>query len=154
MARRQYTKREKLTAIVAADMTTQEAAATATGIPRTTIRYWLNDPALAELRQKTREAMAEEVHVAAQVALSALVGNLMDGRMEPRDVTTAFGVLVDKAQLLSGHATERLETRDLTATMGDHERAQLRDAIERWLAETTEGSTGVDAAAVGAGVRE
>ena len=149
MAERQrYTRRQKVTAVLAADMTSAEAAAEATGIPRTTIGYWLDKPEFVALRHKARESLAEEMSVIARLAAQKLVEAVLAGRLEPRDLITALGVATDKMQLLTGQATDRLETRDITATLDDHERARLRDILDDALrsAETaTPVGPGVDA---------
>jgi hypothetical protein len=61
---RRYTKRQKVTAVLAADMTSVQAAAESTGIPRTTLIHWMDDPEMVELRQKTREQLAEAKYTA------------------------------------------------------------------------------------------
>lgn len=127
---RRYTKQQKATAVMAAEMVNAQAAAEQTGIPRTTIIHWLNDPELVALRQKTRESMAEDMKALAMVALDALMGAIRRGDLEGRDLIVALGVAIDKAQLLSGEATSRTETRDLTETLDDHERARLRDILD------------------------
>lgn len=145
-AGRRYTKQQKATAVMAAEMVNAQAAAEQTGIPRTTIIHWLNDPELVALRQKTRETMAEDMKALAMVALDALMGAIRRGELEGRDLIVALGVAIDKAQLLSGEATSRTETRDLTDTLDDHERARLRDILDDALRQAE------DAATPGAGV--
>lgn len=152
--RRRYTKRQKVTAVLAADMTSQEAAAEATGIPRTTIRYWLADPALAELRHNAREGMAEEVLVVARLGWGKLAEMMRDGKLDNDQLITTTGLATDKAQLLAGAATSRTETRDLTASLPDHERDALADAIDTWLAERTDAGVGEPAVDARAEVRE
>jgi hypothetical protein len=152
--RRRYTKREKVTAVLAADMTSQEAAAEATGIPRTTIRYWLSDPELAELRHNARAGMAEEALVVARLAWGKLAEAIRNGKLDAEQLLTAVGIATDKATLLSGGATSRHETRDLTANLDDHERDALADAIDAWLAGRTDTTVGEPAVGTGAEVRQ
>jgi hypothetical protein len=110
-------------------MTSAQAASEATGIPRRTIGYWMNDPDLAELRHNARDAMAEEVTVAARLALQRLVDAIRSGSLESRDYVLATGMLIDKSQLLTGMATARSETRDITGTISDAELdASIREA--------------------------
>ena len=130
-ARRRYTKAQKVTAIIAAEMTNAAAAAESQGIPERTVRTWMDDPAMAELRVKTREDLAAEAHIMAQLALAQIKTKLPD--YEPRDLNVLYGIMVDKAQLLSGNATERVET--LTSGMDDHEKAQLHEVLRRVIAE-------------------
>jgi hypothetical protein len=127
--RRRYTRRQKVTAVMAAEMTSTEAAAGSTGIPRTTIAYWMESPEFVAIRQKTREDLAEESKALAHKALGEIQRRLAE--FEPRDLTILYGVLTDKSQLLAGQATGRVETRELG--LDDHETEALRQAIDREL---------------------
>lgn len=129
--RRRYTKRQKVTAVIAAEMTTVAAAAEQAGIPERTVGYWFDSPDFADVRAKTREDLAAESMGMAHTVLGQIKKRLDE--FEPRDLSILYGILTDKGQLLSGGATSRAETRDLTEAMNDHEKTQLREAIEAWL---------------------
>ncbi len=124
--RPRYSKRQKATAVIAASLTSVAAAAEATGIPHQTIGRWRDDPEMREYVTKTRDALAEEMHALAALAVATIVTDVRAGRFEPRDLVTLMGVATEKSLLLSGDATSRTETRDLTGTISDPE---LRDAI-------------------------
>lgn len=151
---RHYTKRQKLVAVVAADMTTGLAASRATGVPRSTLQHWLDDPELARYRQNAREEVADEVRVVARLAWEKLGEAIRSGRMEPRDLVLASGMAMDKLLLLSGEATARTETRDLTGDLNDHERAQLRDILDAVLEEPAASGAGADPVGAGTEVRQ
>src|SRR5450631_665465 len=119
-ARRRYSRKTKASAVIAAEMSSVMAAAENLGIPRKTVEYWFDAPEFAELRQKTRKDMSEETAALAHRVLGVITGKL--GEYEPRDLNTLYGILVDKSQLLTGEATSRSETRDITDTLDDHER--------------------------------
>jgi hypothetical protein len=125
--KRRYTKRQKTTVVIAAEMSSVAAAAEASGIPESTLRQWVNSPAYAELRAKTREDLAEESSVLAHETLGHIRAKL--DQFEPRDLTILYGVLVEKGQLLAGGATGRIETRRLLDDFDDHE----TDAMREWL---------------------
>lgn len=110
--RRRYTKREKAQAVAAATLTSTEAAAESTGIPRTTIQYWMDQPEFVELRQKTREQVADEMWAGIQVGVREVVKGLT-GDAPLKDKATAVGILYDKHALLTGGATGRTESREL-----------------------------------------
>lgn len=119
---------ERIAAVAIAEVNGAEAASEATGIPRTTIAYWLDRPEFVELRQKTREEMRDGFRVIvhkAQERLEALVPI-----MEPRDLTILLGVATDKGLLLAGDATTRTETRTWTDDLNDTEKQRLRDWID------------------------
>lgn len=130
---RRYTKRQKAGAVTAAIASSVQAAADETGIPRNTIAYWMDSPEFVELRQKTREELGEESKALAHKALGEIQRRI--GEFEPKDLAVLYGILTDKAQLLSGGATERTEHRDITEGWDDHERSALKDAIAAELAK-------------------
>ena len=130
--RRRYTKAEKLEAVAQATVNGPEQAATATGIPRTTILYWLDQPEFVALRQKTRDEMRDGFKVLVHRAQEALMGRIAE--MEPRDLTILLGVATDKTLLMSGDATTRAETRDLSNELDDHERVALKRVLTDELA--------------------
>ena len=125
--RRRYTKAEKLNAVAQATVNGAEQAAESTGIPRTTILYWLDQPEFVALRQKTREEMRDGFKVLVHRAQERLT-TLVDS-MEPRDLTILLGVATDKTLLLSGDATSRTENRSLIDGLSDDEKRRLRGAI-------------------------
>lgn len=124
-----YTKRQKATAVIAAELTNPTAAAKATGIPHQTIRRWREDPEMREYVTKTRDVLAEEMQALAALAVATIVTDVRAGKFEPRDLVTLMGVATEKSLLLSGDATSRTETRDLTHTLPDADiRAAIREA--------------------------
>jgi hypothetical protein len=129
-ARRRYTRKEKAAAVAQATLSTVEAAAAATGIPRTTIDYWMDQPEFVELRYKTRDAVADEFWTSIQVGVKEVAKGLL-GDAPLRDKATAVGILYDKHALLTGSATSRTEARDITGTISDGELvAAVREAVE------------------------
>ena len=119
---------ERIAAVALAELNGAEAASEATGIPRTTIAYWLDLPEFVELRQKTREEMRDGFRVIvhkAQERLTELIPT-----MEPRDLTILLGVSTEKALLVGGDATSRSETRTWTDDLNDGEKQRLRDWID------------------------
>ncbi len=149
---RRYTKREKAVAVTAALASSTLAASERAGIPESTLRYWVESPEFAKLREKTREDLAEGSMVLANLAQSELVRKVKAGEVEPRDLAVIYGIAIDKGQLLAGHATSRNENRDLTHD--DHEAAILRDVVQEELArrgERGDAAPGADAPAVESG---
>lgn len=130
--KRTHTTRSKrviLSAVLAAETSGQMAAAKATGIPRETIRDWMQRPEYAEIRLKVRADLAEEYKVAAHLAVARVV-ELMP-TMEARDAIFAFEKAATLSQLLGGQATSRTETRELLDGFDDHE----TDAMSDWFRE-------------------
>lgn len=127
-----------MVAIAAAEATSVLAAAEASGIPESTLRYWLDDPKFAPFRENAREAMAEEARVVARMAWQALAKAIASGTLDGRDLVMAAGMATDKSQLLNGGATARTEARDITGTLSD---ADLIAAVREADALTTAGRT-------------
>lgn len=131
---RRYTRRQKVVAITSALASSVTAAAEETGIPATTIDYWMDQPEFVELRKKTRDDMARGFQVLVHRAQGLLMERLPT--MEARDLILLVGIGTDKAQLLSGGATDRVEHRELD-TFDDHETQQLVEAARVYLAGDT-----------------
>lgn len=119
MTRRRYTLDEKAVAVVEAERTNVLAASESLGIPRKTLAYWYDDPEFASLRQKTRDELADGSIAMALLAQGELVRRIRAGTIGDQALVAAFGVGVDKAQLLAGMATSRTESRDITGTLAD-----------------------------------
>jgi hypothetical protein len=126
---RHYTKREKVTTVLAAEMTSNLSAERATGIPNQTISRWRDDPELRSYVDKTRDVMAEEMSGLAALAVQAIQKALRAGEFQPRDLVILLGVAVEKSLLLSGDATSRTETRDISGSIPDIDiSAAIREA--------------------------
>ena len=123
--RRRYTKTQKAEAVAAATLTSVLGAAKARGIPRETLRDWIDQPEYASLRHKTRDEVADQMWTGIQVGLREVIAGL-SGDAPLRDKSVALGILYDKHALLTGGATARSENRDLTGTLSD---ADITDAI-------------------------
>ena len=128
---RRYSRKVKAAAVVEAALSTVTAASEAMDIPRQTIQYWVESEEFSELRRKTREDQAEGWSVLGQLAQAELKKRVPT--MEARDLVILAGLATDKSQLLSGHATARTETRDITDNLDDTEREALRNAIDEYL---------------------
>jgi hypothetical protein len=143
MTNRRYSKADKIAAVVAAEMTNATAAGEATGIPERNIRRWQDDPELAEYVGKTRDELGEVASTLAHLAGAKLLEAVRLGKLEPRDLLIAFGLAVDKSQLLTGGATGRTEHRSITDDLNDDEKRRLRDWIDGLpTAAAAEGAAG------------
>jgi len=128
--RRRYTKAEKLSAVMAAEMTGVTASGEATGIPKTTIHYWMQRPEFAQYRTKAREDLKDEITVVAHLAWQRVAEGLNRGELEPRDALFAAEKATAQYLLMSGEATSRTETKALTDDLDDNEKQRLRDWID------------------------
>jgi hypothetical protein len=127
---RRYTTKEKLSAVLAADMVGLTAAAEQSGIPKSTLVYWLERPEFAQFRTSTREAQEDGVRVVAQLAWQRVAERLQRDEMEPRDILFAAEKASNVLMLLGGEATSRTETRSITDGYDDTEKQRLRDFID------------------------
>lgn len=136
-------KREKLSVVLAADMAGIRATERATGIPESTIRYWMDNPEFAQYRAKAREDLKDEITVVAHLAWRRVAEGLRDGILEPRDALFAAEKATAQYLLMSGEATSRTETKALTDDLDDTEKQRLRDWIDGLAtAATPEGAAG------------
>jgi len=145
--RRRYTKRTKLAAVMAAEMGGVVQAQDQTGIPESTISYWMDQPEFAQVRAKTREDLAEEISTVAHLAWQRVARALASGEMEPRDAIFAAEKATSLQLLMSGEATARTENVSITDGLDDHEKAALGGAIRDELARRADAQAAV--AAVG-----
>jgi transposase-like protein len=132
--RRRYTKREKATAVAEAERTSLTQAAESTGVPITTLKYWFDHDEFAAVRTKTREEVGQGSVVVAVLAQGELVRRIRNGTLSDQALVTAYGVAVDKAQLLTGRATERTEHVSVTDGFDDHEKRALAGILRSELA--------------------
>lgn len=128
--RRRYTKSEKATAVGLAMAKGTTQAAEQLGIPETTVGYWVRHPEFAELRAKTRDAVADEMWATIQIGIREVAKGIT-GDAPLRDKATALGILYDKHALLTGAATSRSEARDITGTVSDAELIAAVREVER-----------------------
>lgn len=125
---RRYTAREKAQAVGIAVVDGQTIAQERTGIPKTTIDYWLNKPEFVPLRTTARAVVVEEFWVGIQVGLRAVIEGLREDA-PVHQKAEALKIIADRYALLSGEATERTETRLLPDDFGDGE----AEAVSEWL---------------------
>ena len=144
--RRRYTKREKAEAVATATMTSTAAAAEKLGIPETTLAYWMKSQDFVELRAKTSEDVADTMWVTMQVGVRR-IAELIPQTDDIAKVGVAVGILYDKRALMTGGATDRTESRDITDRLDDHEAQLLGDAIRAELARRTDEQTAEPAVA-------
>lgn len=135
--RRRYSKAEKLSAVLSAEMTGVVATQDSTGIPESTIRYWMDQPEFAAYRAKAREDLKDEITVVAHLAWQRVAEGLQRGDLEPRDALFAAEKATTQYLLMSGEATSRNETRSVTDDLDDDEKQRLRDWIDGLPAATT-----------------
>lgn len=103
------------------------------GIPESSIRVWQHSEEFARLRARKREEVQEEVWAAFQMGVHRIM-ELMPQTEDMNKVAVATGIIYDKLALMTGQATSRTETRELSEALDDHERealsAIIRDAAE------------------------
>lgn len=129
---RRYTAKEKAQAVGIAIVDGQTIAQEVTGIPKTTIDYWLNKPEFVPLRTTARAKVIEDLWVGVQVGLDAVIRAFAEDA-PIHQKAEAFKVIAERYVLLNGEATARTETRSLTEGLDDHEKQTLADAIDEWL---------------------
>jgi hypothetical protein len=85
------------------------------GVPRSTLKGWYDftrNPPPPEMRREKKLDLIQAI----KDEISAILGDMPNARMDAqyRELATAFGILVDKLQLLSGEPTERTETKTIS----------------------------------------
>ncbi len=100
-------------AVLAANGGNQKRTARETGVPLTTLRYWVKHPESAPPSSEQVQAAVDEFVGAAQrirdAALSKLEGLVQSNQVSARELITVVGVLDDKITRASGLPTQRTE---------------------------------------------
>ena len=139
--RRRYDRQFKAEVVADAERTNLTTASETHGVALSTLKYWYEHPEFADVRAKTREEVGQGSVVLALVAQGELVRRVRSGNISDQALVAAYGVAIDKAQLLLGGATARSENRDITGTISD---AELVAAIRE--ADRIASGAGVEAA--------
>lgn len=126
MRGRRRPARERAEAVGIAVFEGVTAAERETGIPKQTIHEWLQSDEFGHLRTRARDVVAAEWWAGVQVGFAAVLEGLRDPDQPLRDKAQALAVLYDRLALMTGGATSRMESRDITGTLSD---ADLIDAI-------------------------
>lgn len=138
MERRQYSDKDKATALAVLDANSGNISKTSRQlkIPASTLTEWrdgrVNDD-VTELREIKRDEISTRLKEIVHLLIDAIPGKIPEASLQ--QITTSIGIAVDKAQLLEGSATERTEVID---NISDDERANRVAAIlERARARAT-----------------
>jgi transposase-like protein len=146
---RSYTPEERARAIGRALVIGDYRASVELGIPRRTVASWRASPEADTYRAQAGRALVEELWQSVIIAHEAIRSRLEQPDTSLRDLAITFGILADKAILLSGGATSRTEhvrPRDEPDDLTDDE----RDTLARWLNDQLD--AGTDAATLAAAV--
>jgi len=119
MTRRRYTPKQRAEAVGLAVVHGVTETERRTGIPKETVQYWTQRPEFAHLRTTAREAVADQFWVGIQVGVEQVIAGLKDPAIPLRDKQQALATLYDRHALMTGAATARTESRDITGTLTD-----------------------------------
>jgi hypothetical protein len=117
--RRRYTAKQRAEVAGIALVEGVTEAGRQTGVPKQTIDYWLSKPEFGQLRTTARDVVADQFWIGIQVGLREVVKGIQDPDVPLKDKHAALGTIYDRFALLSGMATARSESRDLTGTLSD-----------------------------------
>lgn len=108
-----------------------EEASRQTGVPGRSIREWVDDPEFADLRQRTRDEVADEWWAIVQKGFRR-VSDLLTDTDDLQKAAVATAIVTDKMLLIRGEATSRTES-TLLAGRSDHEQRVLGELINTEL---------------------
>lgn len=135
MGATRHSRRQKAAAVGAAEVDGVRATARRLGLPPSTLESWRKRGEFAQLRIEKREEVAADLWAVFQKGVRR-IEELLPQTDDMAKVAVATGILYDKVALMSGQATARTETRDVTDALDDHEKAQLRAVLDEVLAAT------------------
>jgi hypothetical protein len=128
MARSRYSKETRAEAAGLALSVGQTAASEALGIPKQTIDGWLKSGEFDDLIKTSRDKVSDIFWAALQVGVVE-VGKGFRSDASLKEKAYALGIVYDRHALLTGGATNRSESRDITGTLSDAELvAAVREA--------------------------
>lgn len=123
---RAHTDSEKAKAVGLALLRGTAAAAEASGVSQRTVQRWVDDPAMARLVAETKDGVRDHIWAGMQIGLEAVVAGLKDPDAPLQARANTFGILFDKWALMSGEATSRSESKDITDDIPLSVKRQLR----------------------------
>ncbi len=100
-----------------------------TGLPESTIRQWMGRPEFAELRERTKEAVAEEWWAGVQHGFRRVI-EAFDQEADVQKKALAAAILFDKIALLRGDVTSRSEVQTFNG-YNDHEKRAIAGLLRR-----------------------
>ena len=118
-----------------------------TGIPETTINGWMHSQEFVELRERTKEAVADEWWAGVQHGFRRVI-EAFDQEADVQKKATAAAILFDKVAMLRGEATSRSEARDITNQFNDHENDTLSELLRAELARRSDENAAASAVEV------
>lgn len=124
---RRYTRQEKAEAVAEVTRTSLTATSERRKVAINTLKYWYDHEDFADVRNKTREELAEGSVAMALIAQGELVRRIRSGDISDQALVAAYGVGIDKGQLLSGRATERTESHEWR--IDDYETVERANAV-------------------------
>lgn len=87
------------------------------GIPRSTLSDWYNgrtNYSVPKLRHIKRDELSQQLIELAHISLDILTDEDKLASANVREVAIVLGIAIDKMQLLTGDATERVESKNLS----------------------------------------
>jgi hypothetical protein len=130
-----YAHKDQLLAVVASEVIGVSETHREMNIPVKTIERWRLDPKLIPYLEVTRERILEDVQAAAGLAWAQTLQRLASPKvkMTNRDLLAIATEATDKMQLLSGGATSRTETRELTDGFDEDEVQRMAELARQYL---------------------
>lgn len=134
--RSQYSHKDKLVAVVAAESYGIAETAKALKVNQATLRTWVNDDELRPYVEVTRrQIMGDVTTVAAKVWQEALIRVTNEPEAIPmRDLIALASESTNKMQLLGGGATSRTESFNIVEHFNEDERQELVNRARQYLA--------------------
>lgn len=114
--RRRYTKPQKAEAVGLAAMVGVSEAERLSGIPKTTIQYWMESPDFVQLRTRAQDEFILDMWVGLQIGATEIVKGFLDPNTPLRDKAAAWKEVGERYALMTGQATARTEHVDSTDT--------------------------------------
>jgi transposase-like protein len=129
------TTKDRLVAVVASEMYGVSEVARAIGTTNTKLRRWRSEEELLPYLLAARSQIIGQVTEVSEKAWAETLKRVISapGDIPTRDLLAIASEATNKMQLMSGQATSRSETRDVTDGIDDAEMQVIVDAARRHL---------------------
>lgn len=130
-----FTHKDKLVAVVASEINGIGETAKVLRVSKNTLKSWRDEATLFPYVQATRNQIMGDVSTVAQKAWEELLMRLQNDAdsFSSRDLVVVAAEATSKMQLLSGGATSRTETKDVTDHFDEEQTQEIVNAARRYL---------------------
>jgi hypothetical protein len=130
-----FSHKDKLVAVVASEVNGVTETARALRVTKATLQSWRDEAVLLPYVEATRNQIMGDAATVAEKAWAELLMRLQNEaeKFSTRDLVVVAAEATNKMQLLSGGATSRTETQNITDHFSEEDTQEVVNAARRYL---------------------